>query len=607
MSSHGMWVMCMSLHVHVGHMHVRTPCLQARKTFVEMQKDMFETKGALESTVKQHKDSVKGTRTVESEINVGSSVSKWCSPELTLPPFQDVMFNLEDAQRVVQTMVGQRKYWEEQLSVISDRISCIPGHATLCAGSACYLARVPTDRHGELLANWLGYCSGTVPLGSLASDHKLQAAQVMNVALVEGVFSIACLFDAPCGGPCTGVWGVLWAAAAGGAGTEGLLAGCRPLGERGASHLAPGEHLPCRQHPGPFPLLPSLLLPRVHPVASGLRHLRPVECLPGGTRRQVKAAEGVVTVIFCFNLGRCVVLRGSDPSLLDELKVAVCKGRTVLLYVDESRPCSQHERTFLARLLQKQFAGSGEGGVLLSASDDDSGTPVHGQLQLYMVVRRSLRDTVESDSPVPLLGEVGIQTPLNGSVVDLELKDKALQNMLLRFVLSHERPEYLVSHKSLLTDLSLHRQALEAGREAVLEHTLDTTSPLLLRSEELVGVVHRSEASEATAREQIREAERNLHVSEQLVVPYRPLSHYASVILVSLRRVAAALRYFDLGVEEFKRVLSETIGRGKGVRVADHAMSLKAHIIHLKAQLLLTVYRRLQVTGGCVVGSTCLV
>ena len=44
--------------------------MQANKTFVEMKKDMMETKGALESTVKLHKESLRQQRSIEFEITV---------------------------------------------------------------------------------------------------------------------------------------------------------------------------------------------------------------------------------------------------------------------------------------------------------------------------------------------------------------------------------------------------------------------------------------------------------------------------------------------------------------------------------------------------------
>ena len=48
---------------------------QANKTFVEMRKDMLETKSALESTVKLHKESVQKARGIEIEIEVGETLS----------------------------------------------------------------------------------------------------------------------------------------------------------------------------------------------------------------------------------------------------------------------------------------------------------------------------------------------------------------------------------------------------------------------------------------------------------------------------------------------------------------------------------------------------
>lgn len=79
-------------------------------------------------------------------------------------------------------MALQRKKWTEKLSIVSSAIDSVPGHAMLCAAGVCYLARVPPDKHRDLLANWLSYCSGAVGLGSLALDHgKIQSSQVSYV------------------------------------------------------------------------------------------------------------------------------------------------------------------------------------------------------------------------------------------------------------------------------------------------------------------------------------------------------------------------------------------------------------------------------------------
>lgn len=107
--------------------------------------------------------------------------------------------DLSDAQGVVNALAIQRNKWEERLSDISSRISSVPGHAMLCAAGVLYLSRSPPDRHKEMLNNWLGYCSGVVPLGSLkVEQNKLQSAQVHVIVPCK-----------PCRGDPGGVKGVV--------------------------------------------------------------------------------------------------------------------------------------------------------------------------------------------------------------------------------------------------------------------------------------------------------------------------------------------------------------------------------------------------------------
>ena len=99
---------------------------------------------------------------------------------ISIPP-QGVQSKLESARYLLSTISSERARWDAKLTTIHDRIDSVPGHALLCAASVCYLARTPPDTHGQLLTNWLGYCSGAVSLGSLALEHGgLQAAQVGN-------------------------------------------------------------------------------------------------------------------------------------------------------------------------------------------------------------------------------------------------------------------------------------------------------------------------------------------------------------------------------------------------------------------------------------------
>ena len=86
---------------------------------------------------------------------------------------------IEKVNHILSTMSRQRKMWEERLGQCQSYLDSIPGHAMLCAAGVYYLARTPPALHKELLANWLGYCSGAVSLGCVTQDSsKLQAAQV---------------------------------------------------------------------------------------------------------------------------------------------------------------------------------------------------------------------------------------------------------------------------------------------------------------------------------------------------------------------------------------------------------------------------------------------
>lgn len=101
---------------------------------------------------------------------------------------QGVQSTLESAKHLLAIISAQRERWDTNLSIIHSRIDSTPGHALLCSASVCYLSRIPSDKHQELLTNWLGYCSGAVTLGSLAVEHAyggLQASPVCQCVCVS--------------------------------------------------------------------------------------------------------------------------------------------------------------------------------------------------------------------------------------------------------------------------------------------------------------------------------------------------------------------------------------------------------------------------------------
>lgn len=286
-----------------------------------------------------------------------------------------------------------------------------------------------------------------------------------------------------------------------------------------------------------------------------------------------------------------------------ELKTALTHGLTVLLYVDELSSAdrfSDGDKVFLSRILLREFGGGDEGAVL-HLDDDGSGILINPKLQLYLVIRGTISSLVRTSGSIAgtssFLDALGVSVSLDSCVVDLELKDTALEKSMRNFVMAHERPDYQISYKSLLTDLALHEEDLEASQEKMLEYALDPKNPSLLLAKDLLRTLEESEVAEVAAKERIREAKKNIHISNQQVVPYKLLSECASIMLTSIQRLSRSLQYFSLHVSEFERMLADVISECKVVKVADNVLSIKAHVIHLKSQFMLRVYHKLQVRG----------
>ncbi len=295
-----------------------------------------------------------------------------------------------------------------------------------------------------------------------------------------------------------------------------------------------------------------------------------------------------------------VVLNCMDPFLVVALKTAVSTGKIVLISLDEGdAETAGDQKEFLSKLLRKEFQPSDseeDSDNMCLLLSDQSTMPVHPNLQIYLTIRGTIKSVIKPDGSMalsPFLSSLSLHDALQ--FVDMELKKKALENSMQEFVLSKERPEYQITHRSLLADLTLHEQELEVQQGKMLEYTLDPKNSNLLLAEDLMSMVSKTESAEVAASDQVREATKNLRVSDQLVLPYKPFSHWASVVLSNIQKVSSALRYFTFSVGEFQTILSEVIYEFKGVKVADHTMSIKGHVIHLKNELLLRVYQKLQV------------
>lgn len=297
----------------------------------------------------------------------------------------------------------------------------------------------------------------------------------------------------------------------------------------------------------------------------------------------------------------------ADPNLYESLKKAATLGKTVLLSLDVTNTAttaasklSTEHKQFLSKLLRKDFKPlqkeKGNVYILLPGQC----VLVNPKFQLYLTLCATFKSVIKPDGSIllsPFLSDLNIYDALQFSVVDIELRKKALENSLLDFVLSHERPEHQVAHRSLLADLSLHEEELENQQEMMLRFSLEPKHSDLLLVKNLISTVSKNEADESAAAEQVREAVANLRKSDQQVLPYKPFSYWARLVLSNIQKVSSSLQYFSFSVEEFQEILSTVIHQFKGVKVAEHTMSIKAHAIHLKNELLLRVCQKLQVSA----------
>ena len=249
------------------------------------------------------------------------------------------------------------------------------------------------------------------------------------------------------------------------------------------------------------------------------------------------------------------------------------------------------DKRFLTNILHKKKN---------SAATKYSNTKQQG-FQLYLVVHRTVREILMPGRLSMLtstLHHLGLNSGLDGNIVDMELIKEALEYHLLKLVMSYVKPEYHIRYKSFVTDLILHKQKLEEKEEEMLSTTLDSKHQSLLSAEDLLDILKEKEKFEVTALEQIQETSKNLEQFEKQLKMYQPLTRFASAVLSSLERLSSVFQYFSFKIEEFEKILSELIMRFKTSRPANNPMSVNAHVLHLKNCLMLSVYKNFQVRAA---------
>ena len=86
-------------------------------------------------------------------------------------------------------LAPQKMKWEGLLEESQQMLECVPVHALLTAAAATYLSPLPILTHHQLWKNWLDYCNGAVPVGSLVATHEHNQRQGTSLVIKKG-FSI---------------------------------------------------------------------------------------------------------------------------------------------------------------------------------------------------------------------------------------------------------------------------------------------------------------------------------------------------------------------------------------------------------------------------------
>ena len=346
---------------------------------------------------------------------------------------QEVQSQLGNANSLLAIMSRQRQRWNEQLKAIWNTVDSVPGHALLCAASLHYLSRIPPDKHEELIANWVGYCSGVVSLGSLVSpeQQKLQSSQLhhgsmgqQQVVKIEKSFAVREIVSSK---EERAAW------------EQDSVFPDEFAMER--CLLARG----CCVEGGSWPLI-------LDPHAQFSKYLKALEPVTKHSKGGLSDARLLADEVSKPEDLMHATIHTSDPTLATTLNDILSIGGIVHLIID-SLP-KQHIG-FLKKLLQcKSEKRSLTGEMCLKL--EDTVLWVHPQFRLYIAIEQPLAHAVATLSFMLDLSQV--------SFIDLSLCGTSLQSFVKGFILRHERPEFGIRNKSLLADLALHQQQIEQSQ-----------------------------------------------------------------------------------------------------------------------------------------------
>ena len=415
----------------------------------------------------------------------------WCNGQtpskLLSLQMQNVSSRLSRANDILSAFAKERELWSERLQRIQDLLESAPGHALLSAANVCYLQCLSADHHDNLMKNWILYCHGGIPFGSLSLpvEDKHQANSHQQVVRVNREFSVCEVFSSQ-------EERLYWR-------KERIFFDSTMqetvLAARACLHLASSR----------WPLVfdPHK---KFCQLLKAVEEGRPDTAMGGNKHDQVEMRSETSQYF--------VVAKISDQSLPSKLAHWSSQGQVVVLVLDAvSSGISQDD---VVVLLHKGTAmvgtgsgtamvgtgsgtamvrtgsgtamvGTGSGtamvdtgsgtamvdtgsGTAMVGTDSGtamvgtgSGTAIHPNFRLYIVIEQHLEDIT-----VPLLLHSVSQQFSSFYIFNLNLAKSGLCNYLQRLIMDREKPGYSSKMKSMETDWTLHHQQLEMQQVSIV-------------------------------------------------------------------------------------------------------------------------------------------
>ena len=93
---------------------------------------------------------------------------------------------IKGIQRLLDSLLNQKRIWEDQLSDAQTHLDCLPAESLLISALATYCNLLPSFHYLQLWNSWIGYCHGNYQLGSINLNNiDENPIQRMNIKIKD--------------------------------------------------------------------------------------------------------------------------------------------------------------------------------------------------------------------------------------------------------------------------------------------------------------------------------------------------------------------------------------------------------------------------------------